>query len=504
MAKIRWLHAHHFEKLVIIANAVNFILPLAWVGIFNWIVYSPHDSLMSFVLLGLASVIFAFSFYLDYSQKNMLFNLGLLIALLPLHLFVGIFTYYHIALAIFNIIAIYVMLKNKGKRKILPRFKSKFGKIGLVILIMTLLVPVGFYFLLPFAPIRAVVPDNSATNLEINWTWSENWTLTQEELDALEYCNNLSNINVSVTIALPEDYMMDRFNSIVINETEKLNNKSISVDFMPLLPEAEYGRDGLYINDITIDDYMQTIQIYDDWISNNSLDSLFRASIMNTELYWERRTELIFEWWDYQTHYSGTEKLISAVNTMKDIGNGSHPVICATFGVHLDDFIDFDDAQLQLSKLSVFPPWNWDKVGVMIYEVGPGSEFSIWSSCNAISYFFGDAGVPYIISMDETYDRILTKLKIIKNKGFTYCGCWALSDFLYTKNFTTNEKIAPRYTAAQFRTLHDAINNHSGEVAVYYQTFDFTAMHFLLQFLDIWLFNRFIYDANWPKIGNPL
>jgi len=354
--------------------------------------------------------------------------------------------------------------------------------------------------------------------------WAEIWELDDDVLEALVYCNNLPGINVSIMVGLPEDLMTDPYySSFIINQTTNLTNAGIIWDFMPLLPLDEdgdpetedYGYDGLYINDITIDRYMETIDIFKGWVSDNNLGDKFRVICIDTELYWARRNELYWEWWDaYSTHADGVDKLEIAIEKMREV-EGDHPIVAATFGIHLDDFVDFDDAQAQMMQMSFAPPFTWDAVGVMIYETGFGSDYSIFSSCNAMKYYFGDAAIPYIISAEgdaknptqSDLESIITKFKIIKNMGFEYTGIWALTDFLYyIGDYALRDGKARviggnRFTIEQFKYLHEQISQHQGEIVVYYQTFDHSAIHFLLQFLDIWITNyRFVYFS-WPQIN---
>lgn len=516
----RWLHEHHFFLIVLILNFANFLVPLVWTTVNIYIVYSPLDALMGWILIVFTTVFFLAGIYMHLKDKNTLYNIGLLAGLTPLYILLGLYTVYHVLLGIANILAIITIVKvNKGRKKIIPRFKTLFGKLTVPLLILTMLFPIGFYLLMPNIRIPVEIEDNSSDeNLEINWMWAEIWNVEDEVINALEYCNNLEDINISIMVGLPEDMMLnDTYTDFIINQTEKLTNAGITWDFMPLLPLSSYGYDGLYINDITIDRYMGTIEIFKYWVVKNNLTDKFRVICIDTELYWEKRNELYFQWWPaYNVHEDGAAKLEDAVEAMKEV-EGDHPVVCATFGMHLDDFVDFDDAQLQMMQLSVFPPWNWDGVGVMIYETGFGSDYSIYSSCNAMRYYFDDASIPYIISAegdpkdpkDEDLELISTKFKIIKNMGFQYTGAWALTDFLYyIEDYAARNDNLPlarviggeRFSIEQFKELHEDISEHEGKITVYYETFQHSAVHFALQFVDVWLFNRFVYDGQWPKI----
>ncbi|MFO8017365.1 MAG: hypothetical protein R6U96_01920 [Promethearchaeia archaeon] len=514
---VRWLDEHHFVLIALCINFVNFLVPLLWTTINLLIVYSFLDSIMGWILMGFTTVFFAFGIFLHIKNKNILYNLGILIGLTPLYAFIGYWTVYHWLLAAVNVLAFIVLLKSTKRKRLLPRFKSLFGKIGALVLIFNLIFPVAAYFIMPMLKIPVEVEDNSAENLEINWMWAEIWEMDDEVLDALKYCNNLDNINVSVMVGLPEDIMLSNlYTNFMLNETEKLNNHSITWDFMPLLPLDEYGYDGLYINDITIDRYMGTIEFFDYWVNENNLTDDFRVICIDTELYWEKRNDLYWDWWNsYNVHEDGAEKLETAVKKMKEI-EGDHPVVTATFGMHLDDFVDYDDAQFQMMQLSAFPPWNWDGVGVMIYETGVGSEYSIYSSCRAMKYYFDEASIPYIITSEggkepteEDFKRMTTKFKIIKNMGFQYTGAWALTDFLYyiedysarDEKYKKARKIGgERFSIEDFKKMHEEINEHEGASTVYYLTFQHSAVHFGFQFVDVWLINRITYDGNWPKI----
>ena len=527
-SKLKWLHERHFEKLVVISNALNFIIPLVWVNLSLFITYSPQDSLFGWTILPLALITFYLAYHLLATDKSNLFTIGLLMGLTPLYIFLGLYTIYHMILAALNIMVIFMLINvHRGSNKLLPRFKTKFGKYGILIMILCLILPVAVFLLLPMFPIPIVIEDNSADTLEINWMWAEIWPMEEEVLDALNYCNNLPGINVSVMLGLPEDIMTSYiYTNLLLNMSTNLTIRGITWDFMPLLPldidgnpeTNDYGYDGLYINDLTIDRYMQTIDIMDVWVDNYSLADKFRVICIDTELYWEKRDEMYWPtgWWDsYTVHSNGSNKLDAAITKMRQI-NGSHPVVAATFGMHLDDFVDFDDAQHQLWKMSAFPPFTWDGVGVMIYETGVGSDFSIYSSCNAMKYYLGEAAIPYIISSEgdpknpqaEDYNHIATKFKIIKNMGFRYAGAWGLTDFLYyIDNYSLREGKArviggERFSIEQFKQLHEEISCHRGNIGIYYETINHSLMHFLLQYIDLWLFNGFSYDGVWPKINS--
>lgn len=514
-------------KIIILINTVNFILPLIWVAITLFFAYSPLDSVLAWFLLGFASIYFFFAYYLIAKDKSMLYTLGLLAGLVPLYIALGLWTIYHFFFAAANIIAIVFLLKaNKGRRKLFPRFKTLFGKLGIPILILSLLCPVASYFIMQSISIPFEIEDNSADVIEINWMWAEIWELDQDVIDALSYCDALDRVDVSVMVGLPEDIMTDaKYTAFIKSETAKLTKAGITWDFMPLLPldidgnpdTNDYGYDGLYINDITIDRYMETIDIFKEWVVDNDLADKFRVICIDTELYWEKRNDLYFQWWPaYGIHEDGAEKLQLAIDEFKEVP-GNHPVVSATFGMHLDDFVDFDDAQQQIMQMSAFPPWNWDGVGVMIYETGYGSDYSIYSSCNAMRYYLGDAAIPYIISAEgdtknpkaQDLERITKKFEIIKNMGFQYTGAWGLTDFLYfidnySKRDSYYEKArvygGSRFTIEQFKQLHKDINDHQGKIVTYYETFNHSAIHFALQYVDVWLFNRFAYDGIWPKI----
>lgn len=527
LAKVKSIPKRTIVKIIILANALNFLIPLVWATISIHVVYSGYDAVLGYLLTGFAFVYFFFAYYLIANDKSMLYTLGLLAGLIPLYVALGLWTVYHFVLAVANIVAIILLIKvNKGRNKLLPRFKSNLGKMAIPFLILALLVPILSYFVFQSVSIPVEIEDNSKDSIEINWMWAEIWELDQDLVDALAYCDGLENVDISIMVGLPEDIMTEeKYTQFIIQETGKLDKAGITWDFMPLLPLDEdgdpntndYGYDGLYINDITIDRYMETIDIFKDWVVDNDLADKFRVICIDTELYWEKRNELYFQWWPaYETHAQGAEKLQQAIDEFKEV-EGDHPVVSATFGMHLDDFVDFDDAQLQMMQMSAFPPWNWDGVGVMIYETGYGSDYSIYSSCNAMRYYLGDASIPYIITAEgdtknptaEDLSHITTKFKIIKNMGFEYTGAWALTDFLYYfSNYSKRDDYygkarvpgGTRFTLEQFIQLHQDINDHQGKLIVYYQTFNHSAVHFALQYVDIWLFNRFTYDGMWPKI----
>ena len=114
--RFKSLTKRDFVKLVIILNAVNFIVPLIWVTLFMLIVYSPHDSIMGWILLIPAVGYFSFSFHFVRKDKNTLFNIGLLLGLVPLYCFIGYFTVYHFILVALNIIAVKFLINLRASQ----------------------------------------------------------------------------------------------------------------------------------------------------------------------------------------------------------------------------------------------------------------------------------------------------------------------------------------------------------------------------------------------------
>jgi hypothetical protein len=240
-------------------------------------------------------------------------------------------------------------------------------------------------------------------------------------------------------------------------------NHGIAVDLMPLV-ERE-----VYINDYTMERINKTFIVMKRWLSINNLPH--RGIVIDTERMWGQDDQTIMDYHKRQLHDQAIAKLGRMIKDLKmfewvdkglQAAHGDYTrekwqefavktkktmVASATFGLHVHDLFDRDDAQQNLYKITILPEnvqnnddmAEFDFVGIMTYETGDNSEHAVYGYCKAGDYFFGERNVPYIFSgiynLSEYWNRpevymenLLRKFQIMRNYGYTTVGMWALTN----------------------------------------------------------------------------
>lgn len=285
-----------------------------------------------------------------------------------------------------------------------------------------------------------------------------------------EYWNNFTKKTRAAVDLISDDQLLTN-DSLYLNRTgsyyeiiQPISAQGINIDFMPLV-ERE-----IYINDFTIDRANKTFTIMKRWLSINHLPH--RGIVVDTERMWGKDDQSIMAYHDKAAHDVAVAKLGRMIKDLKvfeweqkglkalhgeytrekweefAIGPRLTMVAGATFGLHLFDLFDGDDAQQNLFKITILPEYDannpdiaeFDFVGTMSYENGENSEQAIYGYCKAGDYFFGERHVPYIYSgvdkmqyikdQPQKYvENLLRKYQIIRNYGYTTIGMWGLTHY---------------------------------------------------------------------------
>ncbi|MHA1697957.1 MAG: hypothetical protein ACTSWN_03860 [Promethearchaeota archaeon] len=568
--------------MAVIISGLITIVPCLWVFIDMLVIYTIPDAILPLLLLFVASVAFYIAI-VSVFKKTSTFYLFLYFGFISfIFIILTIISYVWFFVPIFNIWGMVNCVKITNKsRRFFPNFKNIRARVMALLAIIGIIVPVYVYFVPP-AFVFTLEMEGAASNLEINFTYANETEITPELLNILKQCNDLPNINVSLTIPILEDMMIsnslndtnttrdddrpfrgdytdiDEYEedlrayertviqlventdyedlddlvylttSLAVNESKKFHENGIAIDFMPLLSKAEYY---MYINDKTIDRFNKTITIFKNWIEKSGLQTAHRGIIIDTERDWGNDLETILDWWNYSPHKDGIIKLGKLIDMCKSWefewknGNGTYNaenyqrlvderktfVAGATFGLHVDDLFDFDDAQQNLFKISILPPKDspqFDFIGIMTYETGMNSEHAVYDYCRAGDYFFGERNVPYIYSgIDnveeqenspyEYFNEILRKFRICQNYGYDVVGIWALiSEYCFETGWCGGlydffDRIGkPELIFELCKAL-----NTPADVSFVWSGYNFSWVHGLATLLDVYLVTKIRYGG---------
>jgi hypothetical protein len=299
--------------------------------------------------------------------------------------------------------------------------------------------------------------------------YNDSWELYETDVKKFEsFWNNFTrDVRAAVDSLTIEELMTnDRLyatSGLYYDQLFAFASHNIAVDLMPLV-ERE-----VYINDYTIDRINKTITIMKRWLSINNIPH--RGIVVDTERMWGKDDETLMDFYKKGFHDDAVKKLGYMIKDLKvfewqdkgldkiygpytkenwteyAVKSRKTMVASATFGLHVHDLFDGDDAQQNLFKISILPEnvkdnpdmAEFDYVGIMTYETGDNSEHAVYGYCKAGDYFFGERNVPYIYSgMDrmeefvnqpEVYlENLYRKFKIMQNYGYETIGIWALTN----------------------------------------------------------------------------
>ncbi|MHA1792145.1 MAG: hypothetical protein ACTSVI_05830 [Promethearchaeota archaeon] len=448
MRWVSWLKKHHFDEVISFINWMVFFVPLTLVMIHSGMVYGSFEASISLMFLLVFSSFFVPSWIILHVDRCAIYPVITNMICSFIFGILGLFNPFFLPLGFFNSVSTWVSLKT---RRLKPRKREFSAIITPVVIGLIISTPFIMFdnesmfstdFTIPAEPVPGV--------FNIDWTWADDYDnpqgMNDSVLDALAYCNALENINVSVTVALPEEYI----NNFSANEIRKLLDRKIPVNIMLLLPkEPNY----FYINDFTIDHYSRvTYPLFKQWVLDNNFSSSFLSIILDLEPLIRDYSAIFLSSYNVSFHQHAVHEMEKLIEEMKDdFGSHGTKVIGATFGYFLDDFIDLDDSIFRFLALATCPPSNWDAMGFMCYEHGEYGDYSLYILCKGIDHYFGNLGIPYIISK-QSFNETLKKFMIIRNYGFDYAGIWALQDFL------EREDEAGFNSTQRLIDLHEALN----------------------------------------------
>ncbi|MHA1368547.1 MAG: hypothetical protein ACTSWN_04985 [Promethearchaeota archaeon] len=446
---IHWLHVHHYEELVSLVNWLIFLVPLIWLSIHMGVIYGSFEAGIGLFFTCVFSSFFLPALVVLIKNRCAVYPVIVNVICVFVFVILSIFNPLVVPLGIINTISIFVSLKSR-------RFKARRRELSVIVVPVVVGLIVSTPFIIFDNPeifsteITIPAEDDPPGSLLVDWTWADEYDnpsgINESILDALVYCNNLENINVSVTIALPEEFL----NDFGAGEIQKLLDRNISVNIMLMLPKDP---DYFYINDFTIEHYSEvTYPLFKQWVSLHNFTGRFTSIIIDLEPLIGNISRVFFSSYNPNVHGSAVSKLENLIESMKaDFGVYGTLVIGATFGYFIDDFVDLDDSLFRFLGLATVPPTNWDAMGFMCYERGSSAYYSLYTLCKGINYYFGNLGIPYIISK-QSFEEILTEFKIIRNFGFDYAGIWALQDFL------DRQSKAGYNSTERLIDLHEALN----------------------------------------------
>jgi len=365
-----------------------------------------------------------------------------------IYLLVTLFNIFFIIPLILNIMSIFSYRHNF---KVKPTFKSKNSKKFMYLLIIFLFLPIISSLLLDYIGPQITIPARNA-NVDINFyiefehkyrlgvldmpIYTNSSPLSDDVLGNLSYWNNnLTNINVSISLAVHES-QLSVDNSSAINYTRRFNSSGISVDAWLLLKEA----DGYWPNDLNA---LQFFSLYNesfrDWRTNYSLQ--YRNLVIDAEslhfstfqLALQEIITIPFTYWSNQ-HGAAIEIYNQLISTVKNdslgIGITSYQFVIP------EDLYDGDDSLQRILDISYYPPYGFDFYSIMGYSQGVGSEYGVYLNAKMMDRYFGNKPnktTSVIINVvRESLPSIVKKVHILRNMGVELISIYSLEGFLDT------------------------------------------------------------------------
>ncbi len=360
-----------------------------------------------------------------------------------------------------------------------------------------------------------------------------------------EYWNNFTKkvreavADLSYEELLTNDSLYLTEDCLILDELRAYDAYGIAVDLMPLV-ERE-----VYINDYTIERINKTLTVMKKFVDINNVPH--RGIVMDTERMWGQDDETLLDYYDREIHRKGIVELGKAIRDLKEyewkkkgldslygeftegkwqehaVSERVTMVAGATFGLHVHDLWDKDDAQQNLFKISILAEEaadnseisQLDLVGIMTYENQENSEHAVYGYCKAGDYFFGNRSVPYIysgldncenyIGNEEDYiNNLYRKFKIAQNYGYDTVGIWAFTNIycfaewgegwcggLYDFLQQTNR------TELLGQMLNDLNNNWDQNITVTYDAGNYAMVTYAINLLDLYLPGDRVYN-DWP------
>jgi hypothetical protein len=450
--RTRWfeiLMKGNFELIVLLMNWIVLAIPLILAIVYMAKAYTSFEILVGILILATETSLMLPGIILMTKKTSFAYPKGVMLFCMVFFYVLGILNWLFLVLGTLNAIA-FSMLVWRRPDQPAGSIQARMGKKIVGMLVLGLLVFSPYLYLESGigGPVELTIPSGNERDVfTIDWTWADNYGnpqgINDSTLDALVYCHNLDRINISLTIALPEEFL----NAFGANQIQRVLDRNLPVNIMLLVPK---NPDYFYINDMTIDHFYQTYEIYKDWATTYNLTGKFQSIIIDLEPV-KKIDRILLSNFNKTHHEHGLQLLQDLVDIMKAEQNPyGTKILGASFGYFMNDFSDGDDSIYRLQAQSLWPA-DWDGVGFMLFEQGFEGMYPIYTQALAVDYYFGDLGIPYLISK-QTYDQLVIEFKMIRNMGFPYTGVWALQDFL------ANEYKEGNNGTARLIELHETLN----------------------------------------------
>ncbi|MEX2755832.1 MAG: hypothetical protein Q6365_010565 [Candidatus Sigynarchaeota archaeon] len=547
----KFLQQWKIPKITMLLNAALTSFALLWISFYIMITRHWLESLLFLPMAAAAMIAFFIGWWTINRGKSIsIIVLGNILCAV-LFGFLSLLDFIYLPLCMLNILSNGALISSTGEQVTFWPRLHKVRHVGPRV-IMRVLMGAGLVglvagsalgYLIIYWPATTIsVPASNRTDImEINWAYGSeqtrdfDWITRPEIINLIQTINNNSayyHINISITVPVVREI----FNASVINIMKTLYAKNITFDLMPIVDSSQFGLGDEYIHDGSISRYRKIYQEMREWLidegvvdpGNVSMPNgrMYRALVVDLERTQQISGSISGLVMNYiggpDPHVLGSNELIALMNEFKRNGE---KVAGAFFDFHIFDFMDMDDAQQEFFKISIVPPFDWEYIATMVYQTGPGSNLSVLAYANDMNYHFGNKGVPYVVTYDSDYEDILTRFRILKNKGFPKVGAWAMHELFF--NGTSNKPGDPDFNntdydlfgidrphrntkgerdtwnISRFIQLHDDLKGND-DVTFVFDQFQETNKYMMLAFLlDAWLVRRPIYTS-WPIMGTRL
>ena len=492
-----WIH-HQVSRWAMLANWLIFAVPLVIIAINYAIIFSWYESLFPLIFLLMFSGLFLPVIFNRHLLKRR-FELCVCVVSILIFMFLAYLYWVWLFAGFLNGLNALVIF-HRGSIERIPLIqqtspgypeKTAFSRRALeVTIIAGMILSPGLAFTFERVGFGSVtLPSGQEPPvLFVDWTWEYEGEsprlMTPEILDAIQSCNNLPRVDVSITINLPMDYITGSKNQTMIDQVQALLDRGIRVNIMPFNPKHPRH---YYVNDFTIDIFNQTYQDFKVWMNNSGFNGKITMLIVDLEPLINNISAILENAPKRAQHLQATRNLTTLVELMK---SEMHPlgtnVIGAAFGYTAVDLIDLDESVFSVFGVPTYPPTNWDAIGFMNYFFQTGSEYAVYSTCKMLSHYFGTYAIPYITTQELTVAQILNEFKIIRNLGINITGIWALHQFLN------------RYSLADFIAIHQGLDQPS-DVTFKIEGAFIPTIYTSISLLDLMIYDPLIYPLGRQK-----
>ncbi len=433
-------------RIEIITSFVNLAI-VATVSIYTLILFLLHYSLYDFIIIFgfiiFIIALFILNIYLTIRYKSALLQILITLTLLLLYLIISLFNPFFLIFVSLNVISI---IRYFTKFKIKPRFKSRRMKKWFYLVFLLFMIPLILTLVLELTS-PTITVSGKDNQLDVNFyvvyeyktqlgemglpLFTNSTPLNSTVVNRLVYWNNnLTKINISITLGLYEEHLLQS-NSSAINNTKKLNLANIPVDVSLLLNNETVP----WPNDENIqhffDYYNDTFRNWKEfhnltfrafYLDMESIpldsDQAFQELISLPGIYWSNT---------HDSAHNVYQQLIQMVkNDGMEIGITSYPFILP------EDLFDHDDSIQKILHISYYPPANYDIYSLMSYSQGEKSIYDVYLNGKTMKNVFQDRAGMVINAIDEPLNSLIDKIQLLRNLGIRRITIHSLEGFLST------------------------------------------------------------------------